>query len=232
MRRVFVSLVVMCSILSGCSSLNGGSDWTPGWLSEAFSGPDGQSVWDSEFSFEEMSDWFVRRLPSWMIEPTQAEKDRASLTTAGVVDLDRYGGRWYEIASLPSWSEKGCVATTVTYKKVRTGGLSIVTRCLDPSFRGKERVSYLDARVDPDRPDGSHLLVGFVPFIEDDYWILEVDPDYRWALVGSPDRQRLWVLSRQKKLDRAIYRDLVAQAAQLGYSVDELVETLHSPSPS
>ena len=92
-----------------------------------------------------------------------------------------------------------------------------MTRCLDQSFRGEERVSRLNARVDPEQPDGSRLLVSFIPFVEDDYWILSLDPDYRWALVGSPDRQRLWVLSRQSRLGRDTYRQLVAQAAQQGY---------------
>ena len=65
--------------------------------------------------------------------------------------------------------------------------------------------------------------LGWVPGIWADYWVIELDPDYRWAVVGGPSKKYLWILSRTPAMDRAAFEAIRARAAELGYPVDKLV---------
>lgn len=151
--------------------------------------------------------------------------------TAGPVDLDRYSGTWYEIASLPASFQEGCVATTATYEKTFDGTIEVTNRCLHESFRGREREAKGTARLDPLHPDGSRLFVSFFPFTEGSYWVLALDAGYRWSVVGSPDRRYLWILSRTPTMSKSQYETLKAKAERLGYPVSKLVLTQQPSIP-
>ena len=58
---------------------------------------------------------------------------------------------------------------------------------------------------------------------EGNYWIIELDPDYRTSVVGTPDRRYLWILSRTPRLDDAAYQRLIERARQLGFPVSDLI---------
>jgi apolipoprotein D and lipocalin family protein len=68
-------------------------------------------------------------------------------------------------------------------------------------------------------------LLGWLPMVWADYWVIDLDPDYRWAVVGGPSRKYLWILSRDPTLDRALFDQIKARAAQRGYPVEKLVLT-------
>lgn len=134
-----------------------------------------------------------------------------------VIDLQRYGGTWYEIAAFPQVFEAGCSNVTAQYSLNDDGSIQVVNTCL---VNG--RLRQVEGRAVPTSEDNSKLKVSFFPGMAGDYWIEAIDPNYQWALVGSPARDSLWILSRTKQLSQTVVDDLVAQAYYLGYDVDRL----------
>jgi apolipoprotein D and lipocalin family protein len=150
------------------------------------------------------------------------------------VDLGRYAGKWYEIASFPMFFQRRCVGdTTAQYALRPDGDISVVNRCRteDGFDEAVGRAWVVDGS------GNARLKVSFFWPFRADYWILGLDDDYRWALVGNPNRRYLWVLSRtprlpQDQLDRALQA-----AAQQGFDLEALKYTPHgdaraSPAPS
>jgi apolipoprotein D and lipocalin family protein len=148
--------------------------------------------------------------------------------TVAKVDLQRYVGRWYEIARLPFRIQDGCYATTATYTVRPDGDLRVENRCLDRSFTGKERVAVGKAWV-VDKTTNAKLKVQFFWPFRGDYWVLGLGPDYDWALVGDPRHRYLWVLSRTPQLPPSTYEAIVALARQQGYDVAKLIPTPQPP---
>jgi apolipoprotein D and lipocalin family protein len=155
-------------------------------------------------------------------------------STASKVDLDRYAGTWHEIARLPMPFQKAGDAATAIYGKNADGTLSVHNIATRPD--GTEREIRGTATVlNPGQ--NSKLAVRFntwfgplIPVSKDgNYWILHVDPDYRQALVGTPDRQYLWILARTPTLPAATDAALVAKAQSLGFDTSLLVRPSSAP---
>lgn len=128
------------------------------------------------------------------------------LKTVEKVDLSRYLGLWYEIASLPQWFQKNCYGTTAEYAMV-AGEIEVVNRCNKGSLQGRESKAVGKAWVVD--PSNAKLKVQFFWPFRGDYWIIELDENYQYAVVGSPKRKSLWILSRTPKMDEALYADLI-----------------------
>jgi apolipoprotein D and lipocalin family protein len=145
------------------------------------------------------------------------------------VDLERYLGTWYEIASFPHRFQQNCVATQATYTRRDDGRIRVENECRDGSFEGEvRRVDGVAWLADPDESNAKLKVRFFWPF-RGDYWIIELDPDYRFAVVGHPSRDYLWILSRTRAMDPALYQDLLARAEALGFDVTRLEKT---PQPA
>ncbi|RIL04787.1 MAG: hypothetical protein DCC71_12885 [Proteobacteria bacterium] len=144
-------------------------------------------------------------------------------STVPRVDLGRYAGTWYEIASFPMYFQRGCVATTATYTPRGDGKIGVRNRCLDESFDGEERS--VDGIAWPLDETNAKLAVQFFWPFTGDYWVIALDPDYRWAVVGHPERDYLWILSRTPQIDAALYDELVGRARAQGYDVSRLRRT-------
>lgn len=150
------------------------------------------------------------------------------------LDLERYAGRWYEVARFPSWFERRCVGqATADYTLRPDGGITVVNTCrtADSTINRAEGAARLaDARGPASRLKVrfAPAFLSFLPMVWADYWVLDLTDDYRAALVGTPDRRYLWVLSRTPQLDSATYDRLVATAARQGFEVARL-ERLEQP---
>jgi apolipoprotein D and lipocalin family protein len=142
------------------------------------------------------------------------------------LDLDRYMGLWHEIAHLPKFFQRKCdTDITAEYSRTGDGSIKVVNAC-------RKEDGVLDAAGGQARTtDGAQgaLEVSFLPdwlswlpFAWADYWVLDVDPDYRWAVVGGPGRNALWILSREPRMDRELFDRLKSDARARGYPVDEL----------
>lgn len=147
------------------------------------------------------------------------------LATAGPVDLQRYYGTWYEIARLPNRFQSKCVSDVRAHYAPDDGGISVVNSCRTRGgqLEQAEGVAHLVAGS-----MGSKLRVSFFRPFYGDYWILALDPDYRWVLVGEPARRYAWVLARTPELDEATRERLLAQADALGFPRRSFIRTRHT----
>lgn len=152
---------------------------------------------------------------------TTARRGLPPLRTVGHVDLERYAGAWFEIASFPQRFEKGCVASRAEYTLRPDGTVDVVNRCRDRTFDGPERRAEGTARVVDPTTNAKLAVTFFWPF-RGDYWVIDLDPDYRFAVVGHPSRDYLWILARTPALDAATYDGIVARLAAQGYDTSRL----------
>jgi apolipoprotein D and lipocalin family protein len=150
------------------------------------------------------------------------------LRTVPSVDLERYVGTWYEIASYPQSFQEGCTATTAEYTAREDGEIDVVNRCRKGGLDGPLSEARGRARV-VDRETHAKLEVSFFPLAWGEYWIIELAPDYRYAVVGHPSRDYLWILSRTPTLEQETFDRLLSALEAQGYPLDRLVLT---PQPS
>lgn len=137
------------------------------------------------------------------------------------MDLARYAGDWHEIESFPNWFQRGCVGTKANYAPAPGGKIRVVNTC---NRSGKPVSIEGSARVVPGSNNAKLKVRFFWPF-EGDYWILELDPAYRWAAVGHPNRRYLWILARAPQLDPAELESIRAKLAAKGYDISRLRPT-------
>jgi apolipoprotein D and lipocalin family protein len=160
-----------------------------------------------------------------------AASDRSPLETVSAVDLDRYLGTWYEIASYPAWFQRDCTATTAEYSRRVDSLIRVVNSCRKGSLSGRLDRSTGRAKVVEGSGNAKLRVSFFWPFWGD-YWIIDLDPDYRWAVVGEPKRDYLWILSRTPTMDESVYEAVVARLAAKGYDPAGLVRTIQPTSDS
>lgn len=150
------------------------------------------------------------------------------LKTVPHVDLQKYTGTWYEIARYPHSFQKGCVDSRADYELRDDGRIGVVNQCRrDTPAREVRRVSGT-ARV-VDNVSNARLQVSFFWPFWGEYWIIDLDSDYRWAVVGHPSRNYLWILSRTPKMEEAVYRELVSRLPAQGYDPLKLQRTYQPP---
>jgi apolipoprotein D and lipocalin family protein len=143
------------------------------------------------------------------------------------VDLQRYMGRWYEIATIPMSFQKGCVGVTADYALRQDGDVDVVNTCRPERLDAEPRTAKGKAwSVDP---SGARLEVQFFWPFHGAYWILDLDPDYRWVVVGNPSREYLWILSRTPQMDDATYQGILERLRAQEYPLTLLVKT---PQPT
>jgi apolipoprotein D and lipocalin family protein len=165
---------------------------------------------------------FAAILMTVLVGVAQAQSPVVSVPA---VDLARYSGRWYEIASFPLFFQRNCVGdTTAEYTPVPGGSIKVHNRCRTSS--GFDEATGNATVVDGF--DNSRLKVSFFWPFKADYWVLGLDPEYRWAVVGNPSRKYLWVLSRTAKLPPSLLEAALASALQQGFDLTQLRYTAQS----
>jgi apolipoprotein D and lipocalin family protein len=141
------------------------------------------------------------------------------------VDIERYLGTWYEIATIPQRFQKGCVGVSAHYSLREDGAIDVFNVCRRGTLDGKERSIRGKAWI-VDRTTNAKLKVRFFWPFTGAYWIIELDEGYRWAVVGHPDRTYYWILSRTPQMDATLYDELIRRAAAKGYDVSKIKKTL------
>ena len=145
----------------------------------------------------------------------ESVRDMPELTSSAKVDLQRYMGTWYVIANVPYFAERGKVATRDVYTLDADGNVA-TSYVYRKSFDGPEKTTGSLGVVQAGS-DNSYWRVRFLWLIRADYLILDVAPDYSWALVGQPSRKLGWVLSREAAMDDALYTMLLGKFRAYGY---------------
>jgi apolipoprotein D and lipocalin family protein len=169
-----------------------------------------------------------------------AARQAPPLQAVASLDLARYQGNWFEIARLPNRFQRDCVAgVTAQYLPKPDRTVSVVNRCrkADGSIATAMGVARADASVaagaDATQLAPAQLQVRFapawlswVPFVWGSYWVIVLDPGYRYAVVSEPGRHYLWILARTPSLDDSTYSALLARIAALGFDPSMLIKTL------
>ena len=143
---------------------------------------------------------------------------------AKAVSINRYLGRWYEIARYEQRFERGCTNVTADYALRGDGKLEVLNSCRRPD--GTRRSVLGVAR--PVSASNAKLKVRFFGLFSGDYWVLDHADDYSWSIVGEPSGRYLWILARQPNPASAAVEDLISRAAELGYDTSMLLRTRQS----
>ena len=141
--------------------------------------------------------------------------------TVGNLELNRYLGTWYEIARFPHSFERGLVGVTATYTMNENGTINVVNQGFKGSLDGEISRAEGKAKVpDPDNP--ARLRVSFFWIFYSDYLVMELDKDYRWAVVGSSSPKYLWILSRDPVMSDTVLNEIKSRIEKRGYNISNL----------
>lgn len=177
---------------------------------------------------------------------TAQATDVAPLQAVDSVNLTRYLGRWYQIAHYPNKFQSQCVSdTTADYRLLPYGKIEVVNRCKTANGSTDEAVG--EARLAQPRflniPIGKVVstaklqvrfapaVLGWVPGVWAPYWVVQLAPDYRYAVVSEPGRDYLWILSRTPTLAPQDRSAIEAQLVQQGFDLARLQEDPHTAQP-
>ena len=147
------------------------------------------------------------------------------LETVPYVDLERYSGLWYEIASYPQRFQRGCHKTTAEYSISERGHVVVVNRCNKDSIDGRQSSIRGKAFVQKNSGNAKLRVQFFWPF-RGDYWIIDLADDYSYAVVSHPNRNYLWILSRTPEMDEKIYSGILGRLKDQGFDLDILQKTI------
>ena len=141
------------------------------------------------------------------------------------VDVQKYIGKWYEIALLPNSFEKGCNCTTAEYTMIDSETIRVINSCRKDSTKGELDKATGKAFV-VDGSNNAKLRVQFFWPFRGDYWIIDLDKEnYQYAVVGAPSRKYLWILYRNPKMDEVLFNSLVNKCKEKGFDVSKIVKT-------
>lgn len=145
----------------------------------------------------------------------------APVQSVAKVDLARYLGTWHEIARYPMYFQKQCVGdVTANYSLMENGKLKVLNRCRTKS--GEFDDADGSASV-VENSNNARLKVSFFWPFKADYWVIGLDPEYRWAVVGNPNRKYLWLLARNKNISSEDLAAAKASAVAQGYDLQQLI---------
>lgn len=167
-----------------------------------------------------------------LISCAQIQASTEKLDTVDYVDLERYLGKWYEIARFDHRFQRNCTATSAVYSMREDGDIKVLNSCRLGSPDGKLKEAEGRAWVQ-DNATNAKLKVQFflrglrLPIFAGDYWILELGENYEYALIGEKSRKYLWILSRTPKLDKEILNQLIKSAQEKGFDTSKLLYTDH-----
>lgn len=152
-------------------------------------------------------------------------KSYEPLPTVEKVDLERYAGLWYEQAHLPVSFQKGCSCTSAEYIP-QDKFIRVVNTCTLKEKDNKVNVANGKAFIKDEESNAKLAVQFFWPF-KGKYWIIALADDYSYALVGHPNREYLWILSREQEMNQKDYDYLISKAEELGFATSELILTVH-----
>ncbi len=142
------------------------------------------------------------------------------------VNLNKYQGLWYEVARLPAIFQQGCVDSTANYTLNSDNTVTVINRCIvngktiesrgiaKPNYRANQPGIY---------PGSLNVKFDSSP-VAGEYNIIYLDPNYQYVVVGTKDRNNLWILSREPTLNDNIYLNLIELSEKLGYNTNNLIK--------
>lgn len=145
------------------------------------------------------------------------------LNTVKKVELNKYLGTWYEIARYEHKFEKDCKNVTATYNLKKENEIEVINQCTNINTSEKKKATGVAFAKDE---TFSKLRVSFFRPFYGDYWILMLDENYKYAVVGAPSREYLWILAREKTIPDEIKKSILKKLPTLGFPTNKLIWTI------
>lgn len=152
---------------------------------------------------------------------TKSNSQMIDQTTVKALDLNRYLGTWYEIARFPHSFEKNLVGVTATYSLREDGKIEVVNQGYRNTLNGERSKAVGKAKI-PNKLEPGKLKVSFFWIFYADYFVLELDENYQYVMIGSSSDKYFWILSRTPQMEPAVYEMLLEKARKRGYNLDKL----------
>ena len=144
-----------------------------------------------------------------------------NLEAVAKVDLNKYSGKWYEIASYPQRFQENCFCTTANYTITPKGYVIVENSCNKYSVNGEP--SYIKGKAFVEENSGNaKLKVQFFWPFKGKYWIIELADDYSYAVVSHPGRKYLWILSRTPQMNHSLYIEIISRLKEKGFDVTKI----------
>lgn len=155
---------------------------------------------------------------------------KPALSPVNGIDINRYAGRWYEIAKYPNRFQKQCVAnTTANYTVKKNGRIEVLNECVKKD--GTTVKALGEAKIG-DKSNNAKLKVrfapgfmSFLPFVWANYWVIDLAPDYSYSVIGEPGRDYFWILSRSPEMNTATYQTILRRAETMGFDPNRVEKT-------
>lgn len=152
---------------------------------------------------------------------TKTNSQMIDQTTVKELDLNQYLGTWYEIARFPHSFEKNLVGVTATYSLREDGKIEVLNQGFKNTLDGEKSRAVGKARI-PNKLEPGKLKVAFFWIFYADYFVMELDENYQYAMIGSSSDKYFWILNRTPKMDPVIYEMLLGKARKRGYNLAKL----------
>lgn len=157
----------------------------------------------------------------FILSCTKTNSQMIDKTTVKELDLNRYLGTWYEIARFPHSFEKNLVGVTATYSLREDGKIKVLNQGYKNTLDGELSVAEGKAKI-PNKLEPAKLKVSFFWIFYADYFVLELDENYQYAMIGSLSDKYFWILCRTPHMDSATYELLLEKARKRGYNLEKL----------
>lgn len=154
---------------------------------------------------------------------TACSSKNPPLQTVQKVDINRYLGTWYEIARYEHFFEKDCKNVSANYSMLDEQTIKIVNRCTNMLTNEKKEAI---GRAYATDNTNSKLKVSFFRPFYGDYWVMILDENYDYVVVGTPSREYLWILARKPILDEKIKNEILQKLPTLGFDASKLIWTI------
>jgi apolipoprotein D and lipocalin family protein len=152
-----------------------------------------------------------------------------ALAQATAVDLDRFDGRWFEIARNPNGMQRDCSRAQIDFNPAAEGRYAILVTCVRrPS--GNVETLRATARVTDTTTNAKFRfslagLLSFGGLASQQYWVWDHAPDYSWAIMGLPDKSSWWIWHRSQSPSPSVRTATLARARALGFNTARVVQT-------
>ena len=142
------------------------------------------------------------------------------------LDLDRFMGDWHVIANIPTFIEKNTTNNLESYSLRDDGNVDIT---FTVTTEAGERKSYSATGFVLDQNQPSRWRVQFFWPVKFPFYVIELDEEYSYTVIGLPNRKYVWVMAREPQMDPVIYQDILARLSDIGYNVDDIQKVTIDP---
>ncbi len=161
----------------------------------------------------------------------KTQENMIDKTVVKQLDIQKYLGTWFEIARYNHRFERGMAGVSATYSMRNDGKIKVVNSGYKGGLDGRFSKAIGKAKIpNPDEP--AKLKVSFFWFFYGDYYVMELDENYQWAVIGSSSDQYLWILSRSRQMDNELYKQLLEKLKARGYDTSKLIEVEQNKNKS